>query len=200
MEQAVSFEKSNYIAATSQGATERVDDPILESGDWRAQLEADSRQIFVNKITETLKRCLPFAGDKELQDIAVWFEEKTYTVATSQSNYLRELSVKMLAIDPMQSKSDANSVNPWVLDLIQDWKEEVYQKVLYAILHFFFKVVKAPHISICIWLTKFINITLNQSLLLFSHASFNMKYRSNVKSVYKFVPLLLFQLNSIKQL
>ncbi|KAJ0944665.1 putative mediator complex subunit 15, KIX domain-containing protein [Helianthus annuus] len=145
MEQAVSFEKSNYIAATSQGATERVDDPTLESGDWRAQLEADSRQIFVNKITETLKRCLPFAGDKELQDIAVWFEEKTYTVATSQSNYLRELSVKMLAIEPMQSKSDANSVNPWVLDLIQDWEEEVYQKVLYAILHFF-KVVKAPHI------------------------------------------------------
>ncbi|KAJ0802197.1 putative coactivator CBP, KIX domain superfamily, mediator complex subunit 15, KIX [Helianthus annuus] len=137
MEQAVSFEKSNYIAATSQGATERVDDPTLESGDWRAQLEADSRQIFVNKITETLKRCLPFAGDKELQDIAVWFEEKTYTIATSQSNYLRELSVKMLAIDPMQSKSDANSVNPWVLDLIQDWEEEVYQKVLYAILHFF---------------------------------------------------------------
>ncbi|KAF5815400.1 putative mediator complex subunit 15, KIX domain-containing protein [Helianthus annuus] len=153
MEQAVSFEKSNYIAATSQseyiqqtslktaaqtsnpnsgdqkGATDGVDDPTLESGDWRAQLEADSRQIFVNKITETLKRCLPFAGDKELQDIAVWFEEKTYTVATSQSNYLRELSVKMLAIDPMQSKSDANSVNPWVLDLIQDWKEEVYQKI-----------------------------------------------------------------------
>ncbi|KAJ0593878.1 putative coactivator CBP, KIX domain superfamily, mediator complex subunit 15, KIX [Helianthus annuus] len=137
MEQAVSFEKSNYIAATSQGATDGVDDPTLESGDWRAQLEADSRQIFVNKITETLKRCLPFAGDKELQDIAVWFEEKTYTVATSQSNYLRELSVKMLAIEPMQSKSDANTVNPWVLDLIQDWKEEVYQKVLYAILHFF---------------------------------------------------------------
>ncbi|KAJ0944657.1 putative mediator complex subunit 15, KIX domain-containing protein [Helianthus annuus] len=153
MEQAVSFEKSNYIAATSQseyiqqtslktaaqtsnpnsgdqkGATDGVDDPTLESGDWRAQLEADSRQIFVNKITETLKRCLPFAGDKELQDIAVWFEEKTYTVATSQSNYLRELSVKMLAIEPMQSKSDANTVNPWVLDLIQDWKEEVYQKI-----------------------------------------------------------------------
>ncbi|KAJ0601921.1 putative coactivator CBP, KIX domain superfamily, mediator complex subunit 15, KIX [Helianthus annuus] len=153
MEQAVSFEKSNYIAATSQseyiqqtslktaaqtsnpnsgdqkGATDGVDDPTLESGDWRAQLEADSRQIFVNKITETLKRCLPFAGDKELQDIAVWFEEKTYTIATSQSNYLRELSVKMLAIDPMQSKSDANSVNPWVLDLIQDWEEEVYQKI-----------------------------------------------------------------------
>ncbi|KAK9077746.1 hypothetical protein SSX86_006083 [Deinandra increscens subsp. villosa] len=99
-------------------------DPILESVDWRAHLHADSRQRIVNKILDTLKRHLPFSGTdglQELMNIALRFEEKIYTAATSQSDYLREISLKMLAVetrsqnpmsDPMQSNYAASSVNP----------------------------------------------------------------------------------------
>ncbi|KAL8264109.1 hypothetical protein R6Q59_022239 [Mikania micrantha] len=101
-----------------------IGDPTMESGDWRAQLQADSRQRIVNKIMETLKRHLPFSGHEGLQElkkIAVRFEEKIYTAATSQSDYLRKISLKMLTMetrsqnpmsDPMQSNSTANSGNP----------------------------------------------------------------------------------------
>ncbi|KAI3692446.1 hypothetical protein L6452_32262 [Arctium lappa] len=96
----------------------------MESGDWRSQLQADSRQRIVNKIMDTLKRHLPFSGHEGLQElkkIAVRFEEKIYTAATSQSDYLRKISLKMLTMetrsqnpmpDAMQSNSAANSVNP----------------------------------------------------------------------------------------
>ncbi|CAN1229487.1 Mediator of RNA polymerase II transcription subunit 15a [Linum grandiflorum] len=77
----------------------------MEGGDWRATLQADSRQRIVNKIMETLKRHLPFSGQEGLQElkkIAIRFEEKIYTAATSQSDYLRKISLKMLT---MESKS-----------------------------------------------------------------------------------------------
>ncbi|KAI5593552.1 hypothetical protein BDE02_03G021300 [Populus trichocarpa] len=47
---------------------------------------------------EILKRHLPFSGQEGLQElkkIAVRFEEKVYTAATSQSDYLRKISLKM---------------------------------------------------------------------------------------------------------
>ncbi|KAI3692443.1 hypothetical protein L6452_32259 [Arctium lappa] len=96
----------------------------MESGDWRSQLQADSRQRIVNKIVDTLKKHLPYSGHEglqELNEIAVRFEEKIYTDATSQSDYLRKISLKMLTIfttsqnpmpDAMQSYSTANRVNP----------------------------------------------------------------------------------------
>ncbi|XP_024996517.1 mediator of RNA polymerase II transcription subunit 15a isoform X1 [Cynara cardunculus var. scolymus] len=96
----------------------------MQSADWRSQLQADSRQRIVNKITDTLKKHLPFSGDEglqELQKIAVRFEERIYAVATSQSDYLRQISLKMLTMetrsqnpmpDAIQSNSAANSVNP----------------------------------------------------------------------------------------
>ncbi|MFS7928575.1 putative coactivator CBP, KIX domain superfamily, mediator complex subunit 15, KIX [Helianthus anomalus] len=108
----------------TQGASSGVVDPSMESGDWRTQLQADSRQRIVNKIMDTLKRHLPFSGNEGLQElkkIAVRFEEKIYTAATSQSDYLRKISLKMLTMenrsqnsmpDAMQSTSAANSVNP----------------------------------------------------------------------------------------
>ncbi|KAI3756103.1 hypothetical protein L1987_55916 [Smallanthus sonchifolius] len=108
----------------TQGASGTIGDPTMESGDWRAQLQADSRKRIVNKIMDTLKRHLPFSGHEGLQElkkIAVRFEEKIYTAATSQSDYLRKISLKMLTMetrsqnpmpDPMQSNSTANSVNP----------------------------------------------------------------------------------------
>ncbi|OAY52742.1 mediator of RNA polymerase II transcription subunit 15a [Manihot esculenta] len=85
---------------TAQGG-----EPAIDTGDWRAQLPPDSRQRIVNKIMETLKRHLPFSGQEgldELKKIAERFEEKIYTAATSQSDYLRKISLKMLT---MESKS-----------------------------------------------------------------------------------------------
>ncbi|KAK9065588.1 hypothetical protein SSX86_014989 [Deinandra increscens subsp. villosa] len=108
----------------NQGASGTVVDPSMESGDWRTQLQADSRQRIVNKIMDTLKRHLPFSGNEGLQElkkIAVRFEEKIYTAATSQSDYLRKISLKMLSMenrsqnpmsDATQSSSVTNIVNP----------------------------------------------------------------------------------------
>ncbi|CAN0911092.1 Receptor-like protein 4 [Linum grandiflorum] len=82
------------------------DVPVLEDAtegaDWRATLSADSRQIIVNKIFETLKRHLPFSGQEGLQEVkklAERFEEKIYTAETSQADYLRKISLKMLTLE-----------------------------------------------------------------------------------------------------
>ncbi|KAI5593611.1 hypothetical protein BDE02_03G025200 [Populus trichocarpa] len=74
----------------------------MDTGDWRTQLQPDSRQRIVNKIMETLKRHLPFSGQEGLQElkkIAERFEEKIYTAATNQSDYLRKISLKMLTME-----------------------------------------------------------------------------------------------------
>ncbi|KAI7746335.1 hypothetical protein M8C21_030586 [Ambrosia artemisiifolia] len=93
-------------------ASGAVGDAVLESGDWRVQLRADSRQRVVNKITDTLKRCLPFSGHEELQYMAAVFEEKIYNIATSQSEYLRKISLKMLL---MQARYDSDLFNFFIV-------------------------------------------------------------------------------------
>ncbi|XP_059653680.1 mediator of RNA polymerase II transcription subunit 15a-like [Cornus florida] len=88
-------------------------EPLMDAGDWRTQLQADSRQRIVNKIMETLKRYLPFSGQEGLQElkkIAVRFEEKIYTAATSQSDYLRKISLKMLTMENNSQNTMANSL------------------------------------------------------------------------------------------
>ncbi|KAI3692441.1 hypothetical protein L6452_32257 [Arctium lappa] len=99
-------------------------DSSIESGDWRSKLQADSREMILNNIVGTLKRLVPFSGHEGLQElkkIAMRFEEKIYTAATSQSDYLQKISLKMLTMetgsqnsmpDARQSNSAANSVNP----------------------------------------------------------------------------------------
>ncbi|KAK2973640.1 hypothetical protein RJ640_014968, partial [Escallonia rubra] len=100
--------------------TRGVEPVAMDAGDWRNQLQQDSRQRIVNKITETLKRHLSFSGGQELQKIAVRFEEKIYTAATSQSDYLKKISLKMLTMETKspntlsnagQSNSAGNSKN-----------------------------------------------------------------------------------------
>eukprot|EP00261_Vitis_vinifera_P016503 XP_010645566.1 PREDICTED: mediator of RNA polymerase II transcription subunit 15a isoform X8 [Vitis vinifera] len=80
----------------------------MDLGDWRTQLSPDSRQGAVNRIMDTLKRHLPVSGQeglRELRKIAVRFEEKIYTAATSQ-----KISLKILT---METKNSAgNSQNP----------------------------------------------------------------------------------------
>ncbi|KAA8537363.1 hypothetical protein F0562_026950 [Nyssa sinensis] len=99
------------------------DEPVVDASNWRALLLPDSRQIIVNKIMETLKRHIPFSaqeGIQKLNKIAVRFEEKVFTKATSQSDYLGEISLKMLTLatkyqNPGNSLSTSlakNSKNP----------------------------------------------------------------------------------------
>ncbi|EYU26874.1 hypothetical protein MIMGU_mgv11b015679mg, partial [Erythranthe guttata] len=63
-------------------------------------------------VVVTLKRHLPFSGQEGLQQlkkIAVRFEERVYTEATSQSDYLRKISLKMLTMEIKPMNSTANS-------------------------------------------------------------------------------------------
>ncbi|XP_071703710.1 uncharacterized protein [Rutidosis leptorrhynchoides] len=98
-----------------------VGDSSIENGDWRAHLHADSRQRIVNKIFDTLIRHLPQYGSEFLKNLAAECEEKTFTVATSQSDYLRKISLKMLMVETrspylmphtMRLNSANNSINP----------------------------------------------------------------------------------------
>ncbi|KAK4267597.1 hypothetical protein QN277_024354 [Acacia crassicarpa] len=83
----------------------------VDTSDWRTQLQPDSRQRTVNKIMDTLKRHLPVSGQDglhELRKIAQRFEEKIYAAATSQSDYLRKISLNMLT---MVNKTQNTMVN-----------------------------------------------------------------------------------------
>ncbi|XP_047080676.1 mediator of RNA polymerase II transcription subunit 15a-like [Lolium rigidum] len=84
----------------------------VAGGDWRAQLQPDARSRIVNRILETLRRHLPVSvpeGLNELQRIAVRFEEKIYTAATSQSDYLRKVSLKMLSMETRTQQAPGNA-------------------------------------------------------------------------------------------
>ncbi|KAM3235089.1 hypothetical protein P3L10_015125 [Capsicum annuum] len=74
----------------------------MDFGDWRTQFLSHSRQRIVNKIRDTLLGHLRVYTQEvvqELMRIAVRFEEKVYTEATSLHDYLRKISIKMLKIE-----------------------------------------------------------------------------------------------------
>ncbi|KAG5390839.1 hypothetical protein IGI04_032380 [Brassica rapa subsp. trilocularis] len=91
-------------------------DPAMETGDWRAQLPPDSRQKIVNKIMETLKKHLPYSGPEginELRRIAARFEEKIFSGAVNQTDYLRKISMKMLTMETKsQNQAGSSSTIP----------------------------------------------------------------------------------------
>ncbi|KAC9988345.1 hypothetical protein E3N88_44977 [Mikania micrantha] len=109
-----------------------VGNHVMQPGDWRTQVAADSRERIRNKILDTLKRHLPFAGHEglqELEKISERFEEKIYTTATSQSDYLRRISLKMLTIetgshDPMSYLIESSSDDGSALQI----QEQVYDE------------------------------------------------------------------------
>ncbi|KAI3872343.1 hypothetical protein MKX03_019610 [Papaver bracteatum] len=79
-----------------------------DAADWRTHVQPDSRQRIVTKILETLERQVPISGPDvlvELNKVAVRLEDTIFTIATSQTDYLRKLSLKMLA---METKSQTN--------------------------------------------------------------------------------------------
>ncbi|XP_042951247.1 mediator of RNA polymerase II transcription subunit 15a-like isoform X3 [Carya illinoinensis] len=62
---------------------------------------------------DTLKRHLPVSGQEglhELRKIAIRFEEKIYTAATSQGDYLRKISLKMLTMETKSQNPTTNSL------------------------------------------------------------------------------------------
>ncbi|XP_068635475.1 mediator of RNA polymerase II transcription subunit 15a-like [Aristolochia californica] len=88
-------------------------DPNMDVNDWRTLPSPDTRQRIVNKIMDTLKKHLPISGPDglvELKKIAVRFEEKIYTTATSQVDYLRKISLKMLTME-YKSQTTAPGTN-----------------------------------------------------------------------------------------
>ncbi|KAL3339202.1 hypothetical protein AABB24_028039 [Solanum stoloniferum] len=80
----------------------------MDSGDWRTQLLPDLRQRIGDMIMETLKRHVSVSGQErvqELKEIAVTFEEKIYSTATSQQDYLQKISSKMLIMETRRSQN-----------------------------------------------------------------------------------------------
>ncbi|XP_062156342.1 mediator of RNA polymerase II transcription subunit 15a-like isoform X2 [Alnus glutinosa] len=89
------------------------EEPTMDTGDWRNQLPPDSRQRIVNRIMDTLKRHLPVSCPEELHEfnkMAIRFEEKIYTAATSQSDYLRKISLKLLTMETKSQNPIVNSL------------------------------------------------------------------------------------------
>ncbi|KAI3872337.1 hypothetical protein MKX03_019604 [Papaver bracteatum] len=81
-----------------------------DAADWRTQTQPDSRRRIITKIMETLKTQLPNPGPEglaELNKIAVRFEEEIFNAATSQLDYLRKISMKVMN---METKSQTNGV------------------------------------------------------------------------------------------
>ncbi|XP_054781399.1 mediator of RNA polymerase II transcription subunit 15a-like [Prosopis cineraria] len=114
---AQSFEQKTFAgAANEEDYLQRISSmmQLIDSYHnlWRAQLQPDSRERIINNILETLRRHLPVSGQDgldELRKIAARFEEKVYNAATSQSDYRRKISLKMLT---MEAKCQNTIANP----------------------------------------------------------------------------------------
>ncbi|XP_058204905.1 mediator of RNA polymerase II transcription subunit 15a-like [Rhododendron vialii] len=103
------MDTNNWRPAPDGGGGE----PTMDAGDWRSQLQPNSRRRIVNEIMDTLKRHVPFSGQEGLQElkkIAVRFEEKICTSATSQPDYLKKISLKMLTIEMKSRNTMTNSL------------------------------------------------------------------------------------------
>ncbi|KAL8113360.1 hypothetical protein AgCh_020615 [Apium graveolens] len=98
-------------------ATQGGESAAYSGGEWRRQIPADSRQRIINRIMESLRMRIPFSGQEGLQElkkIALRFEEKIYTAATSQSDYLKRISLKMLSMEakhPIPNAMPSTSAN-----------------------------------------------------------------------------------------
>ncbi|KAL6844352.1 hypothetical protein ACP4OV_026025 [Aristida adscensionis] len=136
--------------------------PSKERDDWRAQFQPKARRRIVNKIMKTLKKkLLPVSVPEvrsELQKIVALFEEKIYNSATSQSDYFRKITLKVVSLEGQiktqknpPAKKRMTQQNPGNAQVIQnqnppgpasvdsspqtghlgsgDWQEESYQMI-----------------------------------------------------------------------
>ncbi|EFH69142.1 hypothetical protein ARALYDRAFT_888972 [Arabidopsis lyrata subsp. lyrata] len=91
----------------------------MDTGDWRTQFPSDSRSRVVNKIMETLIKQLPFIGPEginELRKIAVRFEDKIFSNAINQAEYLRQISLKMLSMETKSQNAAGSSSSVFAAD------------------------------------------------------------------------------------
>ncbi|PON90036.1 Coactivator CBP, KIX domain containing protein [Trema orientale] len=87
--------------------------PMMDTTDWRTQLQPGWRQRIINKIIDTLKKHAPSPDQEalhELKNIAERFEERIYTNATSQWDYLRKISLKMLTMETRSQNTIPNAL------------------------------------------------------------------------------------------
>ncbi|KAI3792877.1 hypothetical protein L2E82_06768 [Cichorium intybus] len=106
-------------------------DSSMES-DWRVHLSAVFRHRIVMKIIETIKKHQSSGPEKlhEIKTIAVRVEEKIYTTATNQGDYMRKISVKLLGVQGMENRSAGSSVKhsdlgQWKNSRLQDCRSLV---------------------------------------------------------------------------
>ncbi|XP_047072600.1 mediator of RNA polymerase II transcription subunit 15a-like [Lolium rigidum] len=104
------LQESNPPAGVDRNA------PAAAGDDWRAQLHPEARSRIANRILKALLKCLPVETSQavdELLKISVRFEEKIYTAATSQPDYMRKISLKMLGMEMKTQPARGNAqVNP----------------------------------------------------------------------------------------
>ncbi|KAK2371624.1 mediator of RNA polymerase II transcription subunit 15a [Trifolium repens] len=101
-----SFPPSSTIIRYIAGA-----EPSMDTSDWRGQLQPEKRK----ELMDILERHLPVSGQEglhELREIAQRFEEKIFTTATSQYDYLRKISIKMLTLENRHQGTMANYIPP----------------------------------------------------------------------------------------
>ncbi|KAL1829484.1 hypothetical protein ACET3Z_007896 [Daucus carota] len=82
--------------------------------EWRSRMQADARQKVISKIMDSLMRHLPLAGQEGLQElkkISVRFEERSYFAATSQEDYLRRISSRLVSIETKHAMANATPSN-----------------------------------------------------------------------------------------
>ncbi|KAI6676011.1 hypothetical protein NL676_036807 [Syzygium grande] len=102
------MEGNNNPAAMAQGGA-----PAVEGGDWRQSLTPESRKRVVSSIMENLMKLVPCRGQEglpELESMAMQLEERLHAVASSQQDYIRRISLKMLQIERCQQNKGANSL------------------------------------------------------------------------------------------
>nr|KYP35225.1 hypothetical protein KK1_043754 [Cajanus cajan] len=100
---------------SSNWRTNQGTNPTMDTSDWRAQLPPEARQRIVNKIMDTLKKHLPVSGPDglhELRKIAQRFEDKIFTAAISQPDYLRKISLKMLTMENKSQNTLGSNMPP----------------------------------------------------------------------------------------
>ncbi|CAI8611743.1 unnamed protein product [Vicia faba] len=93
---------------------------VPNQGDWRGQLHPGSRQRIVNKIMEAIKKHLPVCGQEGLlaiHNIAQMFEDKVFTIATSQYDYIKKISMKMLAFETQFQSTTVTNITS-LLDML----------------------------------------------------------------------------------
>ncbi|KAK9079927.1 hypothetical protein SSX86_001602 [Deinandra increscens subsp. villosa] len=106
------MDKSNW--RPTQGASSGGDSS-MESVDRRRTLlpPPDARHKIVNRLMDNLKKHVQFSGQEklhELKDIALRLEEKIYTAATNQDDYLRKISMKLMSMENRSANPVPNSL------------------------------------------------------------------------------------------